>query len=32
MGCLALLGDNSSIPYFDTKFETTETFLEFFQL
>ena len=29
MGCLALLGDNSSNPYPNSDFETTETFLEF---
>ena len=29
MGCLCLIGDNSSIPYPNTKFETTETYLEF---
>ena len=29
MGCLALIGDNSSIPYSNADFETTQTFLEF---
>ena len=32
MGCLALLGDNSSIPYPNENFDTTEDFLNLLQL